>query len=509
MEFAETMNSLLFISTLFGYAFSCFLYQKQKKYSVRIQKKIQCIYEKKLERKKKNYKEKILWLEKKSQSLKIFNKEKHKQHIQSLSIQISYQQTELKSKQEYLLIKEKQHLQKKQVLEILSYNLQKLILKLSKLIQKHKKSLLNIKQHNLFEIKQNIMENLRHELYCEKEIYLSRFSDDTSIYAEEIAKKSLAFIVQRCYFSHWYPSNSNNVITNQNAIKLIKKIEPLLLQNLEVLFEIEGNTIFINKSSGYNREIARKVIKKIIRVKIIEKKQVEQMIMEEIQKSKKEIISFVQNECQTIRIVDLPSNLAWYMGRLKYRTSFGQNMLSHSFEVAILASLIGGIVGLDSKKCMRSGFLHDIGKSVDHEEKGGHSSIGEQILQETGEAIDVIEGVVEHHEDISSGKPYAAVVNIADAISASRPGARRDTFEKYNKKLEKLEAITKGMYGIEDAYVVSAGREIRVVVNSDKISDAKAKEMAKEIVESVKKEILYSGVIKVIVIREKIFQLHI
>lgn len=190
------------------------------------------------------------------------------------------------------------------------------------------------------------------------------------------------------------------------------------------------------------------------------------------------------------------------LGRLYFRTSYGQSVLNHSKEVALLAGMIASEVGADSQLAMRAGLLHDIGKGIESESDANHAELGADLAKRLGEDPKVVNAILAHHNDVEPETPEAVIVQIADAISAARPGARRETLDNYIKRLESLEKIAMGFEGVDSAFAIQAGRELRIMVNNEKVSDEKAKEIAKGIAERIEAELRYPGRIKVTIIRE-------
>jgi ribonuclease Y len=191
------------------------------------------------------------------------------------------------------------------------------------------------------------------------------------------------------------------------------------------------------------------------------------------------------------------------LGQLKYRTSFSQNVLQHSMEVASLCGIMAAELGMDEKRAKRAGLLHDIGKAVDHDVEGPHAVIGADLAKKYGESKDIIHAIAAHHEDVPPKSALAVLVQAADSLSGARPGARKELLENYVKRLEDLEGIANGMEGVSKAYAIQAGREIRVLVNSDEVDDDTTYMLCKDISEKIEKNLTYPGQIRVTVIRER------
>ena len=229
-------------------------------------------------------------------------------------------------------------------------------------------------------------------------------------------------------------------------------------------------------------------------------------IEEMVEKAKEEVAETIKSEGERATletgVMGLNPELIKLIGKLKYRTSYGQNVLNHSIEVSNLARIMAEELGLDSRRAARAGLLHDIGKALDHDMEGTHVEIGVEILKKFKENPLVINAVEAHHEDVPPQTLEAVLVQAADAISASRPGARRETLEAYIKRLEKLEEIADSFEGVDKSYAIQAGREVRIIVKPEKISEADMIIMARDIATRVENEMEYPGQIKVNVIRE-------
>ena len=275
-----------------------------------------------------------------------------------------------------------------------------------------------------------------------------------------------------------------------------------LATGVDLIVDDTPGAIILSGFDPYRREIAKKAIEKLIADGRIHPARIEEVV----QKVKDETDEEVRKEGAAVAfelgLHDLHSEILRLMGRLKYRTSYGQNVLSHSAEVARLAGIMAKEVGLDAHVAVRAAFLHDIGKAIDREMQGTHLELGIDFLRKHGESEAVVMAMAAHHMDIDWPSLEAMIVQAADAISAARPGARRDILESYVKRLEKLEGIADSFKGVSKSFALQAGREIRIMVESEKVSDEEAIWLSKDIARRIENELEYPGQIKVTVIRE-------
>jgi ribonucrease Y len=271
---------------------------------------------------------------------------------------------------------------------------------------------------------------------------------------------------------------------------------------IDLIVDDTPGAIILSGFDPYRREIARQAIERLITDGRIHPARIEEVV----EKVKAELEETVRQEGEAaafeMGIHDLDPEIQRLMGRLKYRTSYGQNVLNHCKEVAFIAGLLAREVGLDAHTTIRAAFLHDIGKAVDREMQGTHLEIGVDILRKHGESDAVIQAIASHHMDIDWPSLEAMLVQAADAVSAARPGARRDILESYVKRLEKLEGIADSFKGVSKSFALQAGREIRILVESEKITDEEAVWLSKDIARRIESELEYPGQIKVTVIRE-------
>jgi ribonuclease Y len=257
--------------------------------------------------------------------------------------------------------------------------------------------------------------------------------------------------------------------------------------------------------SGFDpvrREVARLSMERLIQDGRIHPSRIEELVAQTKKEVNHKLLQLGKDAAVETHVRGLSNKVLSLIGALSFRTSYGQNVLRHSVEVAYLAQVMADELGLDGSIARRAGLLHDIGKAIDHEVEGSHPVIGTNYLKRFNESPIVLNAVEGHHGDIPADNPYTPLVAAADAISASRPGARRETLERYIKRLEKLEEIAGGFKGVENAYAIQAGREIRVIVDAEKVSDDAAMKIARDIATKIEGEMTYPGEIQVTLLRE-------
>jgi ribonuclease Y len=261
--------------------------------------------------------------------------------------------------------------------------------------------------------------------------------------------------------------------------------------------------VVVSAFDNIRRETARLALTKLIQDGRIHPSRIEEVVKETQAEMEKHVLEVGKKAAQEAGVAQVHEKLLQLLGRLKFRTSYSQNVLLHSLEVAHLTGLIADELGLDGQLARRCGLLHDVGKAADHEMEGGHPKIGAELAKRYGETNkDVLHAIAGHHDDITIDHIYTVLVATADAISASRPGARRETLEKYVKRLEHLEAVASGFPGVEHAYAIQAGREVRVIANSHQLNDNDAIKMCHDIARAIEQQLDYPGEIKVTVVRE-------
>ncbi len=359
------------------------------------------------------------------------------------------------------------------------------------------------------EAKSYLLKNIESEVKHEAAIMIKDIESQAKEEADKKAKAIISTAIQKCAADHVAEATVSVVALPNDEMK--GRIIGREGRNIRALETATGIDLIIDDTpeavvlSGFDpvrREIARMALEKLIADGRIHPARIE----ETVEKARKEIDAIIKQEGEQATfdtgVHGLHPELVKLLGRMKYRTSYGQNVLKHSTEVANLAGIMAGELGVDVKLAKRAGLLHDIGKSVDHEIEGSHIDIGVDIAKKYQESPEVIHAIAAHHGDVEATTIIACIVQACDAISAARPGARRENLETYIKRLEKLEELADSFHGVEKSFAIQAGREIRIMVKPDAVKDEETVLLARDIVKKIESELEYPGQIKVNVIRE-------
>ncbi|OPJ61824.1 ribonuclease Y [Clostridium oryzae] len=359
------------------------------------------------------------------------------------------------------------------------------------------------------EAKNLLLDELKTELKHDSAVIIKEFEARTKEECDKRSRDIITTAIQRCAADHVSETTVHVVALPNDEMKgriigregrNIRTLETLT--GVDLIIDDTPEAVILSSFDPIRREVAKIALEKLIVDGRIHPARIEEMV----ERAKKEVEIDIKEEGEQATfetgIHGLHQELVKLLGRLKYRTSYGQNVLKHSLEVSNLAGIMAGELGLDIALAKRAGLLHDIGKAVDHEVEGPHALIGAEIAKKYHESAAVVNAIAAHHGDVEMQTLEAVLVQAADAISAARPGARRETLEAYIKRLEKLEEIANSYEGVEKSYAIQAGREIRIMVKPEQIDDAGTVEMARNIVKTIENELEYPGQIKISVIRE-------
>ena len=382
-------------------------------------------------------------------------------------------------------------------------------LKSDQLLAQHKHELERVAGLTADEAKDLLIRQIEGEARHDSANRLKRLDAEARETAVDRAKQYITEAIQRCGAEHAIETTVSVVDLPSDDLKgriigregrNIRALE--LATGVDLIVDDTPGAIILSGFDPYRREIAKQAIERLIADGRIHPARIEEVV----QKVKEETDESMRKEGGAVAfelgLHDLHPEIHRLMGRLKYRTSYGQNVLAHSAEVARLAGIMARELGLDAHVAVRAAFVHDIGKAIDREMEGTHLQIGIDFLRKHGESEAVVMAMAAHHMDIDWPSLEAMIVQAADAISAARPGARRDILESYVKRLEKLEGIADSFKGVSKSFALQAGREIRIMVESEKISDEEAVWLSKDIARRIENELEYPGQIKVTVIRE-------
>ena len=433
-----------------------------------------------------------------------FDKElrERRNEIQRLERRLIQREESLDKKSDTLEKREENQSKKLQDIQTLENGVQELY-------KKQREELERLSGLTSEEAKQVLLDEVSKEIKHEAAIMIKDVEAKAKEESDKRAREIITCAIQRCAADHVSESTVHVVTLPNDEMKgriigregrNIRTLETLT--GVDLIIDDTPEAVILSSFDPIRREVARIALEKLIVDGRIHPARIEEMV----ERAKKEVDNDIKEEGEQATfetgVHGLHIELVKLLGRLKYRTSYGQNVLKHSLEVAYLAGLMASELGLDPTLAKRAGLLHDIGKAVDHEVEGPHALIGADIAKKYHETSLIVNAIGAHHGDLEMISMEAILVQAADAISAARPGARRETLEAYIKRLEKLEEIANSYEGVEKSYAIQAGREIRIMVKPEEVDDAGSAEMARNIVKKIESELEYPGQIKINVIRE-------
>ncbi len=432
-----------------------------------------------------------------------------RKELERFSKSLSEREARLEKRGQYLTQRESALIRNEKHLANLEKVLKTKIERYDQLIEEQIEKLEKISAISRDDAKRELFEIIKKQAEQEAYEMTKKIKERAKEEAEEKAREIISQAIQKIGLGHWSETTVSVVNLPSDELKgriigregrNIRTFETLT--GVEVLVDDTPGAVILSAFDPIRREKAKIVMERLIADGRIHPARIEEVI-KEVEKDMEKIIKQTgEDVAREMGIIDLNPSLYSYIGKMKFRTSYGQNLLQHSIEVARLASLMSEELKLDTQIAKRAGLLHDIGKVADSGYEGPHALIGARIAEQFGEPDVVVNAIAAHHEEIASDTPYAFIIAAADAISGARPGARRETLESYLKRLEKLEEIALSYKGVEKAYAIQAGRELRILVQPNEVSDMEAEELAKQISSHIQRELKYPGYIRVVVIRE-------
>ncbi len=381
--------------------------------------------------------------------------------------------------------------------------------KINALIKKQLEELERISGMTQEEAKSALLKRIEDEAKLEAAQLLRRLEEETREKSNAIAREIISQAIQRSAAEHVVETTVSVVDLPSEDMKgriigregrNIRALE--MATGVDIIVDDTPEAVILSSFDPIRRELARMAIQKLVIDGRIHPARIEEVIEQVKAELEEKIKQEGENVALELKVQNLHPELIKLIGKLKYRTSYGQNVLQHSKEVAYLAALMARELGADAEVALRAGLLHDIGKAVDREVEGTHTELSVELAKKYGESTAVVQAIASHHRDIDFPSVEAVLVQAADTLSAARPGARRELLETYIQRLQKLEEIANSFEGVNKSFALQAGREIRIIVESQKVSDDRAVLIAKEIARRIKEELDYPGQIKVTVIRE-------
>ncbi|AFH49153.1 Putative hydrolase [Ignavibacterium album JCM 16511] len=432
-----------------------------------------------------------------------------KQKLANLEKQLLAREENSEKRYDLIIQKEREVRKLEKELSDLKLSLDKRSEEIKKLEAEQNERLEKISGLTSDEAKKILINNMIDEAKADAAQIIKEIYDKAKADAKKEAQKIIVQAIQRTAADHSIESTVSVVQIQNDEMKgriigkegrNIRAFEAVT--GVDVIVDDTPEAVILSSFDQFRREIARVSLERLIADGRIHPARIEEVVQKTTQELEEEILREGENTLMQLGLHNMHPELVKHIGKMKYRSSYGQNLLQHSIEVAYLTGIMAAELGLDPVLAKRAGLLHDVGKTVDKSIEGPHALIGYDLTKKYKEHPIVVNAVGSHHEDIEMEHPIAALVQSADAISGARPGARREPLESYVKRLENLETLARSFEGVAKTYAIQAGREIRVVVENDKVDDVVADRLAREIAQKIEEEMEYPGQIKVTVIRE-------
>ncbi|MFN3567378.1 MAG: ribonuclease Y [Caldimicrobium sp.] len=421
-----------------------------------------------------------------------------------------YQKEDFLSKKEIEFLKREEILNKKSAeIEELKIQLEESKKEINALLEKVKEELERISGLTEKEARDLLLSKIEEEMLEEKAKVIMKIENEIKeeskrkaqeIIAYAIAKAAIPFVTEKTVSVVQLPNEEMKGRIIGREGRNIRTFETLT--GVDLLIDDTPEVVVLSCHDPYRREIAKIALERLILDGRIHPTRIEEVVKQVEEEMEQHIHEVGEKTAFELGVYGLHPELIKLLGKLKFRTSYSQNVLQHSIETAIICVAIAGELGLDPKKAKRMALLHDIGKAASYEQEGPHALIGAELARKYGEDEEIVNAIASHHEDIPITSLYGIILQVADALSGARPGARRELLEAYLKRIHQLESLAQSFEGVEKAYAIQAGREVRVIVNSKIVSDKMAYVLARDIAQAIEKELTYPGIIKVTVLRE-------
>lgn len=500
---------VLFLGFLMGWLISRKVTQSQLKHTQKLAENIIAEAQREAETRKKAsvLEAKDEWYKAKQQ----FEKDtaETRNELKKVERRVEEKEHNINRKVDFLEKREMEILDKKKALEKKFQAISEKNSHLDEILHRQNEKLEKIAGMSTEEAKKLLILNLENEARTAAAKQIKEIKDEAERNASKISRKIITLAIERCAADHVVESTVSVVDLPNDEMKgriigregrNIRAFENAT--GIDVIIDDTPEAVILSGFDPIRREVARLSLEKLIKDGRIHPGRIEELVEKTRKELHEEIMEIGEQTILDLNVHGVHTEIVRLLGRLRYRTSYGQNVLQHSKEVAFVSSLLASELGIDPVLAKRAGLLHDIGKAADHEMDGPHAEIGAEFARRYGENDIIINAIAAHHEDVEAESLIAHVISAADAISGARPGARRETLENYIRRLEKLEKIADAFDGVEKSYAIQAGREIRILVSHKRIDDAQAAQLAGDISRKIEDDMEYPGQIKVVVIRE-------